>query len=85
MNGVPITTAEDIRSELVSQLTGSVRWTSSMQYALSQGVTHFIEVGPDEVLTTVMKRIDRKAKRLAVNGPESLGKFAAMINDTTSD
>jgi len=85
MNAEPITTADAIRSELVSQLTGSVRWTSAMQYALSQGVTHFIEVGPDDVLTTMMKRIDRKSKRLAVNDSESLGKFAAMLDNTPSD
>ena len=74
----PLTTAEAIRMELVAQLTGSVRWTASMQAAVAAGVTRFIEIGPGEVLTGLMKRIDRSVQRLAVNtsdGVEALGEL----------
>ena len=80
MNAEPMETAEAIRTELVSQLTGSVRWATSMRYALGAGVTHFVEVGPDDVLTKMMKRIDRKATRMAVNDPDSLAKFAESLS-----
>jgi [acyl-carrier-protein] S-malonyltransferase len=68
----PITTADDIRAELAAQLTGSVRWTASMQFARAAGVINFIEIGPGDVLTGLMKRIDRSAERWALNSPDSI-------------
>lgn len=59
----PLTTPTEIRDELVAQLTGNVRWTESMRYLLAQGADAFIEVGPGNVLTGLMKRIDRKVAR----------------------
>lgn len=65
----PITAVADIRKELVAQLTGSVQWTASMRHARDHGATRFIEVGPNDVLTSLMKRIDRKVERNAfMNG-----------------
>lgn len=61
----PLTDPDAIRAELAAQLTGSVRWTESMRYLRDQGVETFIEVGPGDVLTGLMKRIDRKATRKA--------------------
>jgi [acyl-carrier-protein] S-malonyltransferase len=71
----PLTSVEEIRGELVAQLTGSVRWTASMQTALAQGITDFVEIGPGEVLAGLMKRIDRGAARHSVSDPESLAAF----------
>ena len=59
----PLTTADAIRAELKAQLTAAVRWTESMQYLLTQGVTLFSEVGPGDVLTKLMRRINRDAER----------------------
>lgn len=59
----PLTTPTEIRDELVAQLTGNVRWTESMRYLLAQGADTFIEVGPGNVLTGLMKRINRKVAR----------------------
>ena len=78
-SAVPITKAADIRTELTAQLTGSVRWTESMQYALAQGMTHFVELGAGDVLATLMKRIDRKVERRAVNNVESVLEFVATV------
>ncbi len=61
----PAATPEEIRAELTGQLTGGVQWTNSMRYLLQEGVETFIEVGPGDVLTSLMKRIDRKAERRA--------------------
>jgi [acyl-carrier-protein] S-malonyltransferase len=71
----PLTSADAIRAELLAQLTGSVRWTTSMQRALADGVTDFIEVGPGEVLVGLMKRIDKSANRLAVADPAGVAAF----------
>ena len=62
----PLETEEDIRHELVEQLTGSVRWTESVRYMLDQGVRSFVEFGPGTVLTGLIKRIDRKTRRINV-------------------
>ena len=59
----PLTTPTEIRDELVAQLTGNVRWTESIRYLLAQGADAFVEVGPGNVLTGLMKRIDRKVAR----------------------
>lgn len=75
----PLTNAAEIRAELTAQLTGSVRWTASMQWAVAQGVTRFIEIGPGEVLSGLMKRIERGAERTTVNTPESLQAFMASL------
>ncbi|MFT5193877.1 MAG: [acyl-carrier-protein] S-malonyltransferase [Cellvibrionaceae bacterium] len=59
----PLTTPEEIRTELNAQLTGSVRWTESMQYLVGQGLAEIFEVGSGDVLQKLMKRIDRKVAR----------------------
>ena len=61
----PLTTPEEIRAELNAQLTGSVRWTESMQYLVDQGITEIYEVGSGDVLQKLMKRIGRKVARKA--------------------
>lgn len=60
----PLTTPAEIRSELKAQLTSPVLWTSSINYLLDQGVDTFLEVGPGDVLLSLVKRINRKAKRI---------------------
>ena len=54
-----------IKMNLVSQLTAPVKWTQSMQQMIADGATHFIEVGPGNVLQGLMRKIDRN---LATSG-----------------
>ena len=49
----------EIKKNLVSQLTAPVKWTQSMQQMIADGATHFIEVGPGNVLQGLMRKIDR--------------------------
>jgi [acyl-carrier-protein] S-malonyltransferase len=64
VSAIPLTTPAEIRSELKAQLTAPVLWTSSINYLLDQGVETFLEVGPGEVLLGLVKRINRKVKRI---------------------
>jgi len=64
----PLTSPEAIRAELKTQLTAPVRWSSSMTHLLDNGVDTFVEIGPGEVLLSLIKRIDRKAKRVSAIG-----------------
>jgi [acyl-carrier-protein] S-malonyltransferase len=61
----PLNTVDEIRAELEAQLTAPVRWTESMNYLVEQGVEAVMEVGPGDVLLKLMKRINRKTKRLS--------------------
>jgi [acyl-carrier-protein] S-malonyltransferase len=61
----PMQTVEDIRQEMLAQLTSSVRWTESVEYMLAHGVTDFVEIGPKDVLTGLTRRIDKSVKALA--------------------
>lgn len=49
----------EIKSNLVSQLTGPVRWTQSVAQMISDGATHFTEVGPGKVLQGLILKIDK--------------------------
>ena len=50
---------DEIKKNLMSQLTAPVRWTQSIQAMISDGGTEFIEVGPGKVLQGLMRKIDR--------------------------
>jgi [acyl-carrier-protein] S-malonyltransferase len=75
-----LTGPDAIRAELGAQLTSPVRWTESMQGLLAQGLTQFVEVGSKDVLSGLMKRIDRKAERRTINNAASLAEFAALAH-----
>lgn len=68
----PLPTADEIRTELVAQLTQSVRWTASIQYMAAAGAAQFIEFGPGEVLTGLVKRILPGALTANVRAPQDL-------------
>jgi [acyl-carrier-protein] S-malonyltransferase len=64
--------AEAIRDELRRQLTESVRWTETVQAMIAAGVTTFIEVGSKDVLTGLLKRIDRSVQGIALNSTTAI-------------
>jgi [acyl-carrier-protein] S-malonyltransferase len=68
----PLTDAAQIRADLRAQLRSRVRWTESIQYLLAQGVETFIEIGNGEVLLGLVKRINRKTRRLPFGKPEDV-------------
>jgi [acyl-carrier-protein] S-malonyltransferase len=67
-----VTDGAEARALLVRQLTSPVRWTESMRTMLAAGVTHFYEVGPGNVLTGLLRRIEKGAACRAVGRPEDL-------------
>ena len=50
---------EEIKSNLVKQLTASVRWTQTMKAMIADGATSITEVGPGKVLQGLFKKVDR--------------------------
>ncbi len=71
----PLTTPEEIRADLRAQLTERVRWTETIQWLLDQGVDTFVEIGSGNVLTSLVKRINRKTKRINLSKPEDFQKL----------
>jgi [acyl-carrier-protein] S-malonyltransferase len=54
-----VTDANEIKKNLISQLTAPVKWTQSVQQMIADGATHFTEVGPGKVLQGLLRKIDR--------------------------
>jgi len=75
----PINTVETIKAEMVGQLTSSVQWTKSVQYMIEHGVTQFVEIGPNNVLTGLIKRIDRSVSRASIADVAGLQKFLETV------
>lgn len=50
--------AEEIKNNLIAQLTGPVKWTQSIQNMIKKGATAFVEVGPGKTLQGLIKKID---------------------------
>ncbi len=62
----PVTDIVTARRLLIEQLTSPVRWTGCVRSMVSAGVTDFIELGPGNVLTSLMKRIEKSVTARAV-------------------
>lgn len=56
------TDVEDIQTNLIKQLTGSVKWTQSVAQMCQDGATSFVEIGPGNVLQGLIKKINRSAQ-----------------------
>jgi [acyl-carrier-protein] S-malonyltransferase len=68
-----------IKSTLERQVTGSVRWTESMQLLLKNGHDIFLELGPDATLSGLMNRIQKGAKVLTLKDTASLDAAVAEL------
>lgn len=77
VNVARMETIDSIREELGNQLTQSVRWTETIQAMRSQGITHFFEFGPKDVLNGLIKRIDREVTSVPVNSAPALQSLIA--------
>jgi [acyl-carrier-protein] S-malonyltransferase len=70
-------TGTEARDLLVRQLTAPVRWTQSVQAMRGGGIERFLEIGPNSVLTGLLRRIDRSATGRAVGTADELTTFLA--------
>jgi [acyl-carrier-protein] S-malonyltransferase len=63
-----------IRSLLVKQVTGSVRWRESILFLAAEGVTEIWEIGAGKALSGMIRRIDRSLTCQTIGSPEDIGK-----------
>jgi [acyl-carrier-protein] S-malonyltransferase len=71
----PIGTATAVRNALVRQVASPVRWVESVQKMVAMGVRRFVEIGPGNVLTGLIKRIDPSVELVNVSDVPSIEKF----------
>lgn len=56
---VPNTDPEKIKANLITQLTGAVKWTQTIEQMIAGGADEFVEVGPGNVLQGLVKKVNR--------------------------
>jgi [acyl-carrier-protein] S-malonyltransferase len=74
-----VESAQRIGPLLVDQLTAPVRFTQSATELMREGVRTFVEVGPGNVLSGLVKRIDRSVKAVSVNNLEALDRLHELL------
>ena len=62
-----VTNPEEIKRNLIQQLTGAVKWTQSIQAMIADGATHFTEVGPGKVLQGLVQKINKEMQVDGIN------------------
>lgn len=75
-----VTDPANIRSLLVQQVTGSVRWRESVAYMAEQGVEEVYEIGAGKALIGMVRRIDKSIATKAVGTPDDVTAAAAAIS-----
>lgn len=78
ITAAPLNGAEGIRQELNEQLTQPVRWTESIRAMIASGIERFVEIGSGNVLTGLLKRIDRNVEGVAISDAASLEQFISQ-------
>jgi [acyl-carrier-protein] S-malonyltransferase len=72
--------AQRLASLLVEQLTGPVKFTQAVRGLVREGVEIFVEIGPGEVLTGLLRRCDRSLRTVAVGTPEGLAELERELS-----
>src|SRR5207244_2332885 len=72
--------AQRMAALLVEQLTAPVKFTQAARELMRQGVKVFVEVGPGNVLSGLLKRIDRSVKAIPVGDLASLEKLREILH-----
>jgi [acyl-carrier-protein] S-malonyltransferase len=79
VTGEEVKAPEEIRQTLRDQVTGTVRWTDCMQRLIDLGCDFFIELGPGNVLSGLLKRTNRDINVMSVGNAESVRKCGEAL------
>ena len=75
--GLPHGGPDEIRREMVKQVTSSVQWVSCVNWFKANGVAEYVECGPGKVLAGLIKRIDSNATAVSIQDVVSVDKAVA--------
>jgi len=76
----PIGTATALRNALLRQVASPVRWVEVIQRMVAMGVRRFVEVGPGNVLTGLIKRIDGNVELINVSDVPTIEAYLRGVN-----
>lgn len=65
VNAKAVTSPDEIKKNLIAQLTAPVRWTQTVEQMLKDGANHFTEVGPGKVLQGLIKKVNKEVEALS--------------------
>ncbi len=70
----PVIDAIELKNALQTQISSSVKWQQSVEQMIGLGIKTFVEVGPGQVLSKIIKRIDKQVEVMATENPLLLEK-----------
>lgn len=65
VNAMPVTHPDEIKKNLIAQLTAPVRWTQTIERMTADGIQSYVEVGPGKVLQGLVKKINKDANAVS--------------------
>lgn len=81
IDATPLTDANALRHELAQQVAASVQWIRTIEYLANAGVTVFIEIGPGQALTAMVKRIVKGASTLTIGTVADIEKAVMRVRE----
>ena len=81
IEGTPLLTAQEIQQELTQQIASSVQWVRTIEYMVNAGVTVFIEIGPGQTLTGMVKRITKGVTTLTIGNSAEIEKAVSLVRE----
>ena len=72
----PLDTADQVKQEVISQISSCVHWKGSIDYMIDQGISFFVEFGPGKTLSSMVKRIDSSASSVNIGDMETVLSFS---------
>ncbi len=72
-----VTQKEEIKGLLKKQVSSSVLWQQSIEYMIQQGVDTFVEIGPGNTLSSLMKKINREVKVYQIGTMDALERICS--------
>ncbi len=82
VTAAPVQEPAQIRTLLVEQVTGAVRWRESMLKLKALGVEQIVECGAGTVLAGLMKRIDKEVSAVSLHTPQEIEAFLKTVSAT---
>jgi [acyl-carrier-protein] S-malonyltransferase len=81
IHATPLIEAQTIREELAQQIASPVQWIRSIEYLAGAGVTVFIEIGPGQALTGMVKRIIQGAATVTISNMVDIEKATTTLRE----
>ncbi|AGL02200.1 ACP S-malonyltransferase [Desulfoscipio gibsoniae] len=81
INADYVTTAQQVRDALIRQVSGPVMWEQSIRRLIADGYNMFVEVGPGQVLTGLLKKINKQSQFINFNGEGEPEQIIARLKE----